>query len=202
MKLTEKFYCMRALLSLMILITLAAVPAHAGGRREGAGRAEKGDLLSESAREVEIFLLTEERAGGAAGNKLPGSEAAYFLFQSFSRSGNTVRITSHREFSMPIRGRETVRIDDSLYASSYTVELSPKASLSYSIVKTVRLDFEVSALVSGSGRTTQPAGYAAIQALEESGMKEGLVRVRSLSLGRNGKFTGLVELAEEVPRKK
>ena len=184
------------------LLLIAAGPVLAGGGQERKDRAEKGKIEQEEERTVRLYLVTDEGRGVAATKSLPGSEAAFFLFQSFKNKGGAVRITSQRSFSMPIQDRGYLEIEQGLGAVWYEVELTPETSVAYTTRKRTSLTFEAGELVSGSGRRTQPASYAAMQALQNSDVEEGLVRVAELDLSEGGEFSAEVEIAESAPQKK
>ncbi len=184
------------------LLLIAAGPALAGGGQEREDKAKKGKIEQEEKRAVRLYLVTDEGRGVAATKSLPGSEAAFFLFQSFKKKGGAVRITSQRSFSMPIRDRGYLEIDQGLGAVWYEVELTPEDPVSYTRRRSSTFTFDSGELVSGSGRRTQPASFAAMQALQETDLDEGLVRVLELELSGDGEFSAEVEIAEAAPQKK
>lgn len=99
---------------------------------------------------------------------------------------------------MPIQNRDSQEAGDNLYATVYRIELSPAEPVDYTLEDTVKLQFNASELYKG-GEITQPARFAAMKALVETKHESGLVRVRTLQLGRGGKFSATVEIAVKAP---
>lgn len=188
-KKTKRFFGLIALVFIVPLLTLCA-----GGAQEG----KAGDRLSEKAVTVDVYAVETKTPSSSMPSAVPGGQAAFYLFQSFRTADGGARISSEREFSMPIQEKEKIDFSPEYHAVYYSLEITPKEPLTYTLVQRIAVSFDYEDLLSNDRIRMQPAKMAAFKALEKTKKKEGLARVADLSMDEKGRFKAQVEIAERA----
>ncbi len=198
-------YMRHIAIGLVLLLAPTITLTAGGGQEKGSAtedKAKRGEIETEETREVEVFNLSRQSKREAMSSIPPGGELSFYLFQEFEISGGTVHMRSDRSFSMPVRDKEYHALEGDLSLMEYLVELSPNKPASYVLRDTVRLDFGIDELLSGSGNLSQPGRFVILEAINKSKIESGLLRIEELSYSQGKGFRSKVQFAEPAPRKK
>jgi len=181
-----------ALTTLTILVLLPAA-GWTLGKKEAPG---KGEILTEEKREIVFYMLMEDPAGAqvSAGIR-PEAGGLYHLYQDVRMSDGAVRIASSREFSLPVTGKKLLDPVGTIGIVRYEAEIVPLDPLSYRKSGEAEFSFSADELIDGGRVRMQPGQKALIDAARAAGVDRTLMRVRKISLDRDGIFSGTVDIA-------
>ena len=177
----------------VVMWMLPQAMCYGRGKKESP---DEGRMYTEEAREIDFFMIGKNpMQAPLPGNQSQELAGFYHLFQQVEVQGGAVRISSNREFSLPITSQKIFVIDDSASAIHYKAELVPRDPLSYRIIGEAEFSFKAVDLLSGDRVRFQPGQKAIMDAAREQGLDETLMRVKQISLDKDGTFKGIVEIA-------
>jgi uncharacterized iron-regulated protein len=145
------------------------------------------------------MLHREPGSSPGAGVPRPAGEAAWYLFREVRIDGSTVRAAGSRRLSGPVQSRVSRRLTDELQLTTFRMELIPEQPLRYRPLEEIRVRFTSDELLAGGRALMQPAQKAIILAASRMDRSTALVRVKSLRIEGEKRWTGVVEIAERLP---
>lgn len=180
-----------------VLLMLPLFDAAALGGRE---KPEEGPVLTEEAsREIEVYVVHPAPGSGSGiGVPRPQGQAVWYLFQEVQLSGGAVQVRGSRQLSGPILTREQLQLDADFQMTRFAMKVEPAAQFSYRNPHEVEVDVASDELISGGRIVLQPAQRAVVKAAGKLKGDRALIRVKSMSLDRRGRWTAVVEIADPV----
>lgn len=180
-----------------VLLMLPLLDAAALGGRE---KPVDGPVLSEeTSREIDVYVVHPAPGSGSGiGVPRPQGQAIWYLFQEVQLSGGAVQVRGSRQLSGPILTREQLPLDGDFQMTRFAMKVEPAAQVSYRNPREVEVDVAADELISGGRIVLQPAQRAVVKAAGELKGDRALIRVKSMSQDRRGRWTAVVEIADAV----